>query len=269
MRQHKDKVSWLVLALIAVLTLASILNIIQKSASYHHGFSAKLIGIGFGLSLAVTVYVVMIADTAKTRWTAASFAVIFAAVSATIQTALYLDEHAPLLVALAYGVGVPGFEAALAILEALLRREVADEGHGQEVAALQLALAEAQSDTASADQAAETWRSESDGLHRQIEALTAKLAEANHQPPTESPSPEVAEPPTIRHRNRQPSAKLTAGQIAKCQQVAEMAEDGGFATDAELAERTGWSETTARRYRSLAEQQGIIAVNGDNRYHRR
>lgn len=72
MTKHKDKVSWLVLALIAALTLASILNIIQKSASYHGGFSANLIGVGFGLSLAVTVYIVMIADTAKTRWTAAT-----------------------------------------------------------------------------------------------------------------------------------------------------------------------------------------------------
>lgn len=254
MTKHKDKVSWIVLALITVLTLASILNIIQKSRQYHHGFSANLIGIGFGVSLAVTVYIVMIANTAKTRWTAATFAVIFATVSATIQTALYLDELAPFMVALAYGAGVPGFEAALAILEALLRREVVTEARDQEVEALAGELATA---TTVANQVSAKLAE----VERQNQELTEALATAKrdrHQPP----------PPSATGDRQQP-ATLTAKQIAKMQEVAEVAEDGGFATDGELADLLSWSETTARRYRSLAEQHGFIAVNGDNRYHRK
>lgn len=254
MTRHKDKVSYIVLALIAVLTLASILNIIQKSRHYHYGFSANLIGIGFGVSLAVTVYIVMIANTAKTRWTAATFAVIFAAVSATIQTALYLDELAPFGVALAYGAGVPGFEAALAILEALLRREVVSEARDEEVAALSSELATA---TATATE------------------LSAKLVEVERQNQELAEELESAKrdrqhsPPPAAITDRQQPATLTAKQIAKMQEVAEVAEDGGFATDAELADLLSWSETTARRYRSLAERHGFIAVNGDNRYHRK
>lgn len=257
MTKHKDKVSWLVLGLIAALTLASILNIIQKSDSYHNGFSAKLIGVGFGLSLAVTVYVVMIANTAKTRWTAASFAVIFAGVSATIQTALYIDEHAPLAVAIAYGVGVPGFEAALAILEALLRREVAEEARDQTIEKLETDLTLV---TATASElTAKLTQSE-----RQIQELQAALVTAKSERQTEPPA--VAN--HQRQIERQPSAELTAKQIAKMQEVANVAEETGFATDAELAERLAWSDTTARRYRSLAEEHGFIAINGDNRYHR-
>jgi DeoR/GlpR family transcriptional regulator of sugar metabolism len=50
--------------------------------------------------------------------------------------------------------------------------------------------------------------------------------------------------------------------------VADLADQsGGFTTDTELADLAGWSETTARRYRNLAEEQGVIHRNGDGRYH--
>lgn len=254
MSRHKDKVSWIVLGLIAVLTVASILNIIQKSSQYHYGFSANLIGVGFGVSLAVTVYIVMIADTAKTRWTAAVFAIVFAGVSATIQTALYLDEHAPFGVALAYGAGVPGFEAALAILEALLRREVVTEARDGEVERLASDLATV---TANANE------------------VTAKLAAAERQNQELADALEAAKSERQRQRHQPPlptangGGTLTAKQIAKMQEVAKVAEENGFATDGELADLLSWSETTARRYRSLAEQHDLIAINGDNRYHRR
>jgi hypothetical protein len=261
MTKHKDKVSWIVLALIAALTLASILNIIQKSTSYHNGFSAKLIGVGFGLSLAVTVYIVMIADTAKTRWTAATFAVIFAAVSATIQTALYLDEHAPLGVALAYGAGVPGFEAALAILEALLRREVAEEATDQEILRLETELADSLT-------LGDGWRMALDGANANIADLTAKLVTAQQQL-AERQAPPVKAASNGRQHEHQTPTTLTAKQIAKMEEVADVADNGGFATDAELAGILSWSETSARRYRSLAEEHELIAVNGDNRYHRK
>ena len=262
MSRHKGKVSWIVLALIAVLTVASILNIIQKSSQYHHGFSANLIGIGFGVSLAVTVYIVMIANTAQTRWTAATFAVIFAAVSATIQTALYLDEQAPFGVALAYGAGVPGFEAALAILEALLRREVVTEARDAEIERLA-------NDVADRDVALES-------AAATIGELTAKLTDAARQlaeAPTPAPTSTNGDRQAPRQIDRQQGgagrATLTAKQIAKMQEVAKVAEENGFATDAELADALSWSETTARRYRSLAEQHELIAINGDNQYHRR
>lgn len=254
MSRHKDKVSWIVLGLVAVLTVASILNIIQKSSQYHYGFSANLIGVGFGVSLAVTVYIVMIADTAKTRWTAAAFAIIFAAVSATIQTALYLDELAPFGVALAYGAGVPGFEAALAILEALLRREVVTEARDEEVARLA-------SDLATATAAANAVTAKLAAAERQNQELADALETAKSERQKQAP------PSATSDRQRGPT--LTAKQIAKMQEVAKVAEENGFATDGELADLLSWSETTARRYRSLAEQHELITVNGDNRYHRR
>lgn len=253
MTKHKDKVSWIVLGLIAALTLASILNIIQKSASYHSGFSAKLIGIGFGLSLATTVYVVMLANTAKTRWTAASFAAVFALVSATIQTAMYLDEHAPLGVALAYGAGVPGFEAALAILEAMLRREVATEGRDLEIERLRSEVARER----------EGRGEERGALERQIEGLRQQLVDAAMRRQKPAPVAQVDD----HQSERQPRATLTPKQIAKMQEVAKVAGENGFATDAQLADILAWSETTARRYRTFAEEQGLIAVNGDGKYH--
>lgn len=220
MSHHKDKVSAIVLSLIAALTVASILNIIQKSASYHSGFSANLIGVGFGVSLAVMVYIVMIAETAATRWTAATFAAFFAAISATIQTAMYLDEHAPLAVAIAYGAGVPACEAMLAVVEALLRKEV-------------LAVAPPE----------------------------PPAPPASHSPPTAAKET-ASQPPET-------TAKLSATQTANIRQIVKVVKSGGFATDAELAEATGWSETSARRYRQLAESCKIIYKNGDGRYHQK
>lgn len=238
MTNHKDKVSWLVLALIAALTLASIINIIAKSKSYHAGFSANLIGIGFGVSLALTVYIVMIANTAKTRWTAAIFAAIFAGVSATIQTALYLDESAPLAVALAYGIGVPGFETALAILEALLRREVVEEASTNELSATRHQLAQLQTDN-----------------QKMANQLAIKMAEA--------PKPAAKISNLESPISATPSAKI----LAKIHQVAELADRQPFATDAELAELLQWTDTTARRYRALAEEHNLIHRNGDGHYH--
>lgn len=241
MTKHKDKVSWIVLALIAALTLASIINIIAKSKSYHAGFSANLIGIGFGVSLAVTVYIVMIANTAKTRWTAATFAAVFAVVSATIQTALYLDESAPLAVAIAYGAGVPGFEAALAILEALLRREVVEEEASSQLAATRHQLAQLQSENAK--------------LANQL-PLKVATPVAKEAPLPKSPVSSLQSPPS-----------LSAKTIAKMQEVASLAESQPFATDAELANLLQWTDTTARRYRTLAEENSLIHRNGDGRYH--
>jgi Skp family chaperone for outer membrane proteins len=264
MHKHKNIVSYIILALIGVLTTASILNITAKAHSYHSGFSANLIGIAFGLALAVTVYVVMVADTPKTRWTAVGIAVVFAAASATIQTALYLDEMAPLEVALSFGVLVPFSEAGLAVIEALLRREVvmeAEQGQIGELAQKLAASLEAQ--TAAANELAHT-RQQLDETGRQLAAAKNELAsrqQAASQPAKPRRQPAVS-------GTASGAATLTANQIAKIQDVVAAAQNG-FAVDTELIDMVDWigSETSARRYRGLAEQHGYIHRNGDGRYH--
>lgn len=120
---EKRVVKWLTLSLISVLTVSSFFNIAEKSLQYHDSGSSYLVSVGFAVSFSLTVYIVMIAQTAKTRTAAIVSAAAFGVVSATIQTSVYIDSGAGLFVALSYGVGVPGFEAALAVLHALLSHE--------------------------------------------------------------------------------------------------------------------------------------------------
>jgi len=120
---EKQIVKALTLTLIAALTVSSLVNIAEKSLQYHDSWSSYLVSVGFAVSFSLTVYIVMIAQTVKTRTAAIVSASVFGVVSATIQTSVYIDSGAGLFVSLAYGVGVPGFEAALAILHALLSHE--------------------------------------------------------------------------------------------------------------------------------------------------
>ncbi len=120
---EKGIVKTLTLVLIVSLTISSIVNIAEKSLQYHDSWSSYLVSVGFAVSFSLTVYVVMIAETSLTRRWAIIFAAVFGVVSAWIQTSVYLDNEAAFGVAISYGVGVPGFEAALAILHALLSRE--------------------------------------------------------------------------------------------------------------------------------------------------
>lgn len=120
---EKGIVKALTLTLIASLTVSSFVNIAEKSLQYHDSWSSWLVSVGFAVSFSLTVYIVMIAQTAATRTAAIVSATVFGVVSATIQTSVYIDSGASLFVSLAYGVGVPGFEAALAILHALLSHE--------------------------------------------------------------------------------------------------------------------------------------------------
>lgn len=268
MHKHKNIVSYIILALIGVLTTASILNITAKAHSYHSGFSANLIGGAFGLALAVTVYVVMVADTPKTRWTAAGIAVVFAGASATIQTALYLDEMAPLEVALSFGVLVPFSEAGLAIIEALLRREVVLEAEQGQIAELAQKLASSVETRAAVTSELAQTRHQLDDVNRQLAAAQRQLAERQQTatPPRQPPATKTASQPA--NGSSGGTATLTAAQIAKMQDVAKAAEEG-FAVDTDLIEKVDWinSETSARRYRTLAEQHGYIHKNGDGCYH--
>ncbi len=120
---EKGIVKTLTLVLIVSLTISSIVNIAEKSLQYHDSWSSYLVSVGFAVSFSLTVYVVMIAETSLTRRWAIIFAAVFGIVSAWIQTSVYLDNEAAFGVAISYGVGVPGFEAALAILHALLSKE--------------------------------------------------------------------------------------------------------------------------------------------------
>lgn len=119
---HKT-VSFIVVLLIVILTLASVINIYEQTTNYHHGLQIWLIAAGFAASFSVTVYIVMIARTKTTKIVAGLFALVFGFISGLIQTELYGASGASQQIALAYGYGVPAFEAALAILEALLNME--------------------------------------------------------------------------------------------------------------------------------------------------
>jgi len=69
----------------------------------------------------VLAYVASITD-GDTRRMAAGFAVFAAIVSTALQESLFLDRGAQLAVALAFGLGVPFFEVALALTDSMLRR---------------------------------------------------------------------------------------------------------------------------------------------------
>jgi len=94
---------------------------------------------------------------------------------------------------------------------------------------------------------------------RQQTAASPTATPATTQPPAQPPQP--AGPA------RHPSASPTATLPAKVRQTIRLSQNGGFATDRQLAEMAGWSETTARRYRRQAEELQLIARNGDGHYH--
>jgi DNA-binding transcriptional regulator GbsR (MarR family) len=190
MNQHKA-ISTIVL--IGVLTLASIGNIHAKIVTYHDGWTALLIAAAFGIGLAVLVYVVMIAQTNRTRWTAALLSLIFGAASATLQVALYVDESAAMPVAFALGVTVPLMEAALAIVEALLRHEIDSKAEASMDAVNRLSdeLSASRQTAANLDERnqklterVDRQLSEIDGLSRQLEAakMAAQTVSQSSQP---------------------------------------------------------------------------------------
>ena len=103
---------------------------------------------------------------------------------------------------------------------------------------------------------------EQDVADEKAEKAAAKEAkEADRQPPTAN-----RQPPTAKTEDGA-TANLSATASAKLHQIRQLAEGGGWATDAELAGLMDWSETTARRYRSMAEDNSFIHRNGDGRYH--
>jgi hypothetical protein len=251
--QHRHLVSWLIVAIIAVVVLWSIINISATARHYHATSATWLLGVAFGLANAVSVYAWATAKTSQLRLPAILGAVLFGLGSAIIQTSLYRLEAAAWPVAIAFGAMGPLAEALLAWLEAAMRAELAAEEEASLVDLLRQQLATATADHSAATTTLQTQIAD---LQSALTTTTRQLAERQSHPPAAATA------------DRQPAANLTASQLAKIRQVADLADQsGGFATDTELADLAGWSETTARRYRNLAEEQGVIHRNGDGRYH--
>lgn len=119
-------VSRVTLALLALLTVASIVNLHDMAEATHtaDGVTAWIVAVAIGGTLSVLVYVASITD-GSTRTVATSFAIFAALVSTVLQVSLFLSRGANAGVALAFGVGVPFFEVALALTDSMLRRYVA------------------------------------------------------------------------------------------------------------------------------------------------
>lgn len=119
-------VSRVTLALLALLTVASIVNLHDMAEATHtaDGVTAWIVAVAIGGTLSVLVYVASITD-GQTRVVATRFGVFAAVVSTVLQVSLFVSRGADMWVALAFGVGVPFFEVALALTDSMLRRYVA------------------------------------------------------------------------------------------------------------------------------------------------
>ena len=106
-----------------MLTVASVLNIHDMAEATHtaNGLPAWIVSIAIGGTLSVLAYVASITD-GHTRTASVIFAVFAATVSTALQVSLFIDRGAQWPVAVAFGVGVPFFEVALAITDSMLRR---------------------------------------------------------------------------------------------------------------------------------------------------
>ena len=123
MQSVQTGVSRVTLLLLAMLTIASVLNIHDMAVATHAsgGLAAWIVSIAIGGTLSVLAYVASITD-GRTRTVATVFAVFAAGVSTALQVSLFLERGAALPVSLAFGVGVPFFEVALAVTDSMLRR---------------------------------------------------------------------------------------------------------------------------------------------------
>jgi len=111
--------------LIALLASASVRNIHDRSIEVHtvHGWHIWNISIGFALFFALTVYATMVARHRSTKYALAPIVVLAGVTTSAIQVGLYLNHNAGWWTAIAFGVGVPAAEGALAIVDALMERD--------------------------------------------------------------------------------------------------------------------------------------------------
>lgn len=134
-QQVRHWVSRVTLMLLALLTVASVLNIHDMAEMTHTagGVAAWIVAIAVGGTLSVLAYVASITD-GDTRRMAAVFAVFAAIVSTALQVSLFLSRGAHPAVAVAFGIGVPFFEIALALTDSMLRRYAVSQTVAQPVA---------------------------------------------------------------------------------------------------------------------------------------
>jgi len=125
MQQVRRWVSIATLTLLGMLTVASTLNIRDMAEQTHTatGAASWIVSVAIGGTLSVLAYVASITD-GRTRTMATTFAVFAALVSTALQVSLFLGRGAPVAVAVAFGIGVPFFEVALALTDSMLRRYV-------------------------------------------------------------------------------------------------------------------------------------------------
>jgi len=121
------------IALIALLASASVRNIHDRSLEVHtvSGWHIWNIAIGFALFFALVVYAAMVARQQRTKIALAPIVVLAGAVTSAIQTGLYLNHGAGWMTALAFGVGVPLAEGALAVVDALMERDAEGDAPAQ------------------------------------------------------------------------------------------------------------------------------------------
>ena len=126
-------VSWVTLALLVILTIASIVNLHDMANLTHAaaGLTSWIVAIGIGATLTTLSYVASVTD-GRTRATVTGFAIVAAFTSATLQVSLFQARGASTWVAVAFGAGVPFFEVALALTDSMLRRYV---GHAENAVA--------------------------------------------------------------------------------------------------------------------------------------
>ena len=127
----RQRLSQIALTLLVVLTIASITNIHSVVYALHGMGRSWLenvlvpwaIAVGFGAGFSLLIYIIMVSKARSTKVTATTFGIIFGLVSGIIQTQVYVE--ASTIIAYAFGFGVPFFEAAIAIVDSLLRAEEA------------------------------------------------------------------------------------------------------------------------------------------------
>lgn len=120
----QKSISWALLAMIALYSIASVGNVSEFIHKYHEGWTGYALGTGFGLTLFVSAYIASIAKQPDTRRYALLVAGTFGMTSAGFQMSLYMDGGARWYVAfpLAFVPIVVG-EIGLALLESSYSRE--------------------------------------------------------------------------------------------------------------------------------------------------
>lgn len=162
---------------IMFLSVASIANLAGRAYIHHENFSAYMTGAGIAVLVPIAVIAAMIVE-GRWAWAFWAMAVVFAAISGTIQYNIYLLPNSGAMgiaEAIAFGYGVPLSEVMLAIMEARLVIQHVNKKKA-EAAALVAQQAEA---TALAEQRAEQERQRMEQERQR--AIAERQADENHE----------------------------------------------------------------------------------------